>query len=207
MRVLDLTRRLDHSLKIYEDNDYSDPPFICSEWSTIERQGYRVSRLELGSQTGTHIDAPAHFEPAGATLDSLSIERLMGKYYLLDLPEKADKEIVVADMTAGDVKETILFLRTHHRQTCQITAEALDALIARPPLVWALAGQVTIRGEPDFEFHHALARAGKFLVEDLDLAAAAQVPPRGEIFALPLALVGTSGAPCRVVVRELPDFR
>ncbi len=200
-RVLDLTRRMDSSLRIYREEGYSDPPFVCSEWSTIEDRGYRVSRLELGTQTGTHIDAPAHFDPAGATLDFLSVERLVGDYHLFDLPERVEEK-TVAGMTAGGVNEPILFFRTYQCRRCQMTAEALDALIALPSLVWVMAGQVTIQGQPGFEFHRALARAGKFLVEDLEPSAAAKVPARGEIFAFPLPLVGASGAPCRVVVRE-----
>ncbi len=206
MRILDLTRRMDSSLKIYREENYSDPPFICSEWSTIKDRGYRVERLELGTQTGTHIDAPAHFDPAGAPLDSLSIERLIGEYYLVDLPEIVDERGIAAKI-AGCIGERILFLRPYQCRRSQMTVEALAALIALPPLVWVIAGQAIIQGKPSLEFHRALARAGKFLVEDIDAAAAAKVPLRGEIFALPLALVGTSGAPCRVVVRELPGSR
>ncbi len=194
---------MDSSLEVYQEEGYSDPPFICSEWSTIKERGYRVERLELGTQTGTHIDAPAHFDPAGAALDSLSIERLIGEYYLVDLPEIVDEGGIAARI-AGYTGDRILFLRPHHCRKSQMTIEALTALVALPPLVWVVAGQASIEGKPALEFHRALARAGKFLVEDIDAAAAARVPLRGEIFALPLALAGTSGAPCRVVVRELP---
>ncbi len=204
MTILDLTRRMDGSLRIYKTAGYSDPPFLCSEWRSIEQQGYRVSRLELGTQTGTHIDAPAHFDLAGATLESLSIERLIGQYYVVDLPENPVAN-AVGGITRGYANEPILFLRSHRCENSEITVEDLNLLIALLPLVWVLAGQVSIQGKPGLEFHRVIARAGKFLVEDLDPAASAQVPARGEIFALPLALVGASGAPCRVVVRELQE--
>src|SRR5690242_2164208 len=37
-----------------------------------------VTRLSLGSHTGTHVDAPLHFIQGGATVDKLSLESLCG---------------------------------------------------------------------------------------------------------------------------------
>ena len=65
MRVLDLSKPLDSAIEIYSDGSYRDPPFEVSEWCSVESQGYRVSAVRLGTQTGTHIDAPAHFDPQG----------------------------------------------------------------------------------------------------------------------------------------------
>ena len=71
-KILDLTKPLNSSLEIYADENYRDPDFSCTEWASIERQGYQVSALTLGTQTGTHIDAPAHFYALGKRLDDLS---------------------------------------------------------------------------------------------------------------------------------------
>ncbi len=61
--IIDLTRKLDESLSIYSGGGYSDPPLLVESWCAIEEQGFKVSRLSMGTQTGTHIDAPAHFSP------------------------------------------------------------------------------------------------------------------------------------------------
>ena len=58
--ILDLTKSLDQNLSIYIEGAYSDPPLQIETWCTIHEQGYKVSRLSMGTQTGTHIDAPAH---------------------------------------------------------------------------------------------------------------------------------------------------
>ena len=65
--IIDLTRKLDESLSIYSGGGYSDPPLQVEAWCTIAEQGFKVSRLSMGTQTGTHIDAPAHFSPLGET--------------------------------------------------------------------------------------------------------------------------------------------
>ncbi len=78
-------------------------------------------------------------------------------------------------------------------------------LVDLPPEVWVLAGVIEVADASGLEFNRIVAEAGKFLIEDLHEENAAMVPRRGEIFALPLRLIGTSGAPCRVVVRAAAE--
>jgi arylformamidase len=202
--LIDLTRPLDDSLVIYRSGDYCDPSFKCSEWCSVAEQGFRVSRLELGTQTGTHIDAPAHFIDGGMPLDSLPLERLLGPYFLVDLPRRCDRK-TVEDRLAAYCDEPILFLRTALGEPCHLTRDALEALIELPSQVWVLAGAAAMENAPEFQFNLLLAKEGKFLVEDVDEAAAATVPQRGEFIALPLRLIGASGSPCRAVVCASPN--
>jgi len=68
--------------------------------------------------------------------------------------------------------------------------------------VWVIIHDIQVSGRDIFYFNRALAEADKYLVENVDEQAAMQVKSGGEIFALPLRLTSTSGAPCRVVVRQ-----
>jgi kynurenine formamidase len=72
MRVIDLTLPLDEHTPVYED-------YRAEPWATLANHGYSVHRLELGSHTGTHLDAPAHFVSAGPTLDEIPLARLVGR--------------------------------------------------------------------------------------------------------------------------------
>jgi kynurenine formamidase len=200
-RILDLSKPISPAIQIYAEPGYADPPYECTEWCSVATQGYRVSALRLGTQTGTHIDAPAHFDAAGATLEALPVEQLVGPYALIDLPAVAGVEAVAALCQAW-AGEAILFLRAPLRYTARMPAAALELLLALPTPVWVLSGEIEVSDVPGFAFQRRLAGAGRYLVEDLDRAAASQVRPGGQIAALPLALVGTSGAPCRVVVMQ-----
>jgi kynurenine formamidase len=199
--ILDLTQPLTAGIEIYTEDDYRDPPFECREWCSVTSRGYRVSELRMGTQTGTHIDAPAHFDAQGATLEALPVERLIGRYCLLDLPAHADRS-TVTHLCRAFAGEPILFVRTPHGETAELSSEALDPLLALPPVVWVVDGAIELKDAPALAFYRAVASAGKYLVENLDHETAGAVRPGGEVFALPLALVGTSGAPCRVLVRE-----
>ncbi len=82
--IIDLTKALDENLYIYSDGTYSDPPLLIEDWCSVQSQGYKVSRVSLGTQCGTHIDAPSHFLEGGADLGALPVDAMMGKYFLLD---------------------------------------------------------------------------------------------------------------------------
>lgn len=190
-KIIDLTKTLDENLYIYSDGIYSDPPLQIEPWCTVQSQGYKVSHISLGTQCGTHIDAPSHFMEGGAELGALPVEVLMGKYFLFDL-----------DAGGGEFDyrgEPILFLKSS--AGIEISEEVFNSLLALPCRVWVIIYDISIRGRDIFYFNRALAEADKYLVENVDEEAAMKVKSGGEIFALPLRLVSTSGAPCRVVVR------
>lgn len=84
-----------------------------------------------------------------------------------------------------------------------ITSEALDFMLTLPPIVWVLDGEIKIANAKPLDFHCQLAEKGKYLVENLLSESTRKVTTGGEIIILPLALAGTSGAPCRVVVRKI----
>jgi len=201
--IIDLTKPLDTSFIPYAHGSYSDPPFELSEWSTIRKDGFRVSRISLGSQSGTHIDAPAHFMEDGIALDALPPERFMGRFFQVNLtPAPSLSEVSKSLATYG--KEEILFLRTPESQSSILTREAVQQILSLPPVLLALSGDIVIEHSDPLDFHRMVARSAKFLVEDLDESAAHRTVGHGEMFVFPLRILGASGSPCRVLVR-MPD--
>ncbi len=198
--ILDLTRVMDEHLPVYTSGSYSDPPLQMETWCTIEQQGYAVSRLSLGTQTGTHIDAPAHFDPNGAALDALSLQALMGRYMWVDLLRLTQANL--NELRSGYRQEGILFLTSSNPSMTETTEDVLRALLDLPCMVWLTVYDVQVVGREPLYFHRALAAAGRYLIEDVDEVTASRVRPGGELIALPLRLAGVSGSPCRVVVRQ-----
>lgn len=197
---IDLTRVLDENLTIYTEGDYSDPPLQIEIWCKIEEQGYKVSRLSMGTQTGTHIDAPAHFAAGGATLEALPVQALIGSYLWVDLEHATQAEL--DQLRRSHHGETILFLASTNPSGMEISPEIFQALLTLPCLVWVIVYNVQVAGREPFYFNRALAEAGKYLIEDLDEHSAKRVKAGGQIIALPLRLKGVTGSPCRVVVLQ-----
>ncbi len=198
-KIFDLTKIMDDTLEIYASDTYRDPPFEVKTWSSIEEEQFWVSQLSLGTQTGTHIDAPAHFAQDGAMLDALPAKSLIGRYFWLNLDDDIEQHTTPDELLASYQQESILFLIAYSEQT-HMTEKLLDTLCALPAKVWVLAGAIRIVGQHSLYFHQCLAKHGIYLVEDLDMNIARHIKPGGELIALPLRLSGVSGAPCRVLV-------
>lgn len=196
---LDLTRPMNAGMEIYSVGAYADPPFRAEPWCGISDAGFAVWRLQMGTQTGTHIDAPCHFVEGGETLEALAPGDLVGPYFHLHLDGFSSAS--GRQPLAGYSGETILFLAAF--ADTEISQDAANLLISIPCRVWVVAGSVRVRHPDGFHLHRALAEAGKFLVEDLIEDAARLAPVSGEIIAMPLRLEGVSGSPARVIVRSL----
>lgn len=69
---------------------------------TIARDGFRASFYSLVGQYGTHIDAPAHFDPNGATLDQIPVKQMILPLVVFDITPMLAKDpnhaLTVADI-------------------------------------------------------------------------------------------------------------
>lgn len=74
MRIVDLSMPLYDAMPVYE----GDPPVRIAKVCTHERDGWEVRRLDMGSHTGTHVDAPLHMHDGGASIDALPLNRFCG---------------------------------------------------------------------------------------------------------------------------------
>ncbi|TRM68950.1 putative cyclase [Schizophyllum amplum] len=89
-KIIDLSHPLNSSIQIYP----GDPAFECRQVCTVASDGFNMCSLSLGSHTGTHIDAPAHFIAGGATISDLSLDHLVGPALVLRLPDLRPREAI-----------------------------------------------------------------------------------------------------------------
>jgi kynurenine formamidase len=73
--IIDLTHRLNKNTPVYP----GDAEIKISSTDTIEENGYLGHNLQLGTHSGTHIDAPAHMISGSKTLDKFGIESFVGR--------------------------------------------------------------------------------------------------------------------------------
>ncbi|KAI0060602.1 putative cyclase [Artomyces pyxidatus] len=77
------------------------PTYNCKTVCTIAAGGSNVSHLTLGSHTGTHIDAPAHFFDGGATVSDLDLSLLVCRAVVIDARGKGPREVISWDDISG----------------------------------------------------------------------------------------------------------
>src|SRR3989442_6904907 len=64
-KAIDLTHELHNGMMIYPGDP--SPSFVS--YATLEKNGVNLTKLTLGSHTGTHIDDNRHFSPAANGVD------------------------------------------------------------------------------------------------------------------------------------------
>ncbi|MDQ1252841.1 MAG: arylformamidase [Euryarchaeota archaeon] len=82
-RIIDITVPISPLTPIFP----GDPEPSIESSCTIEKDGCAVSRLILGSHTGTHVDAPSHILKDELAVDDLNLENLMGQAVVLDFSQ------------------------------------------------------------------------------------------------------------------------
>jgi len=189
----------------------TDPPVeITCFKSPTKGDRSTVTKLTLGTHTGTHIDAPKHFLPEAEGVETLDPNVLMGPCTVLDLRGVGD--IGPEHLKAAlESQATRILLRTGTIETQMaegfskefpaVTVEAAEVMVqAGVRLVGIDAMSVEVYHAPGAPTHHTLLEARVVIIENLllkDVEAGDY-----DLIALPLRIEGADGAPARVLLRE-----
>ena len=169
------------------------------------------SALSMSAHAGTHLDAPFHFVPDGATIDTLPLEIFMGPavVYAVEAARYITAEHVHAAPLQGDTRvlfktrnSALLQQSTYEADFVAFSVEAAQALVARGIKLVGLDYLSVAHADEQVPVHRAFLDHGLVLLEGIDLSRVA--PGRYELICLPLKLRGADGAPCRAILRDLP---
>lgn len=153
-QVVDLTAPLNERLPVYP----SDPSFRKSWHLDYRDAGVYVSRLELGSHTGTHVDAPLHDLEDGSDVATMSLSLFFGEAVAIDAPKQPGENITAADFANADIREgDIVLFRTGWEERSGsprffddgwpgFAPQAVDALLTRR--VKAIGGDIASADSP-----------------------------------------------------------
>jgi arylformamidase len=83
-KFYDLTQTISKDIPIYS----GDPQPDFEPSSTIERDSYNVTRIILGSHSGTHVDAQSHFMIDGNSIDREPVSKFIGESIVIDLSKR-----------------------------------------------------------------------------------------------------------------------
>ena len=169
------------------------------------------SGLSMSAHAGTHIDAPFHFVPDGATIDALPLELFMGPAVVCEVD--AASHVTAAHVDALPLQgETRVLFKTRNSHLLHqsgfepdfvaLSVEAAQALVARGIKLVGLDYLSVAHHDEQIPVHRAFLDHGIVLLEGVDLSQVAA--GRYELICFPLRLSGADGAPCRAVLRDFP---
>lgn len=199
--LIDITRTVHPGMVIYPNN-----PGVAFERTQEAGEGKNaLTRMTLGTHTGTHIDAPRHVDVNGkGAASAFSLDQLCGPAEVLDISQ-ADSVILAKDLPETHAERVLLKTKnsTGDPEVFDPDFVALDESAATEvvkrgiKLIGLDALSIKKKGVRD-KTHNILLDAGVIILEGVWLADA----PLGsyELLCLPLK-VDLDGAPVRAVLR------
>ena len=185
---------------------------------TLANDGWNATTLHLYSHSGTHMDAPMHFEVNEQTIDTLPLNRLISEAWVIDLRHIQPSQLIeiehISEAATNFEKGQSLLLHTGWSKKLG-TDDYRNALprISKSLAEWMGKLGVNILGveppsvadvndlEEVTEIHNILMKNDIIIVEGLtNLEALSK--EKVTLVALPIKVENGDGAPARVIALE-----
>jgi arylformamidase len=181
-------------------------------WSMriTEGDSCNVSSLTMSVHTGTHLDAPYHFDDQGQDVASVSLLPCIGPARVFQVPPelRTISPEFLAGLDWSGVERALFRTRAidapeteFDRAFAPLTEGGAEFLASRELLlVGTDAPSVDAFTSKTLSCHKILCRRGIVILEGARLA---HVPPGDyELICLPLKLAGLDGSPVRAILRR-----
>lgn len=175
-------------------------------WSMSEGTSVNVGAVSMSAHTGTHVDAPFHFDPTGAGVDTLDLSVFLGPVAVVDATgqnEIGSEIFAGVDFTQTPrvlVKTGVWTDFTRFPETVPTIAEDVPAFLgANGVRLFGIdVPSVDTIDSNTLPNHYALAANGIIILESANLR---DVPPGiYTLTAMPLRLVGADASPVRAIL-------
>ncbi len=207
-RFVELSHPLETGMPVY-------PGHPLVEFLPVAAEPPRqILRLQVGTHSGTHVDAARHFIPTGRTIDQYPLERFVVPAVVVAVQASSDHEIewaALADAATVVPQGGALLVETgwdrhwgddamrHHPYFGSATCENLVA--AGVGLVGTDAVNVDCTGRRTTEAHEILLSHDVLIVENLTNLSLLAHGAIVECAFVPLMLAGADGSPVRAYAR------
>jgi arylformamidase len=203
---IDISQPLDDKLAHWP----GDTPFeYVTEYTKEQTGSVNIGKMTTSLHSGTHIDAPFHFDNEGARVLDLDINRYIGATRIIDassfkqLDEHTFSQFDLNGVTRLLVKTSVSNNPTHFPQDFP-SVSACGANYLGKNGIKLIGVDVPSVDHPDskeLSGHHALLKNDVAILENVML----DLVPDGdyELIALPLPIRDGDGSPVRAVIRPL----
>ena len=207
MRTYDITLTITPEMIVWP----GDPSVNMQRLSSIASgDNANVTQISMSCHTGTHVDAPDHFLNNGKTVESLSLDLLMGRAYVLHLPNvNLITASILRDAEIPPRTRRLLFKtrnsdywasgnKEFQTDFVGLSVDAAELLVDRNVKLLGIDYLSIAPYKQGKPVHTILLDAGVVVIEGLDLSKVSQ--GRYTLTCLPLKLGGAEGAPTRAIL-------
>jgi arylformamidase len=189
-----------------------NPPVRIDRLLDMERGDVaNVSKISLGSHTGTHMDAPIHFVRDGEGMDRMPLDATIGRARVIEIQDPVSiKPDELGSHGIGRGERILFKTRNSSREWWSqdfiedfvyVSQEAARYLAVREVRTVGV-DYLSVGGfrKDGVETHQALLGAGIWVIEGLNLSRVE--PGEYELTCLPLKVADGDGAPARAILRK-----
>lgn len=209
MKIYDVTLPITNQIPVWPGDPH---PEIRRIEKMEEGASANVSKIEMSVHTGTHVDAPFHFLGGETnTVEKIPVHLLIGRTYVLELGDDIDViSASVLERVEVPSRTRRLLIKTRNSkiwaskdQEFQTDYVAIDPggaqyLVERGIKLIGVDYLSVAPYSDQTNTHTILLQAGIVVIEGLDLTQVSQ--GRYSLYCLPLKIVGSDGAPARVIL-------
>ncbi len=213
-RAIDLTHMIGVGMTVY----VGDTEPKIERVKELAKDGVNLSKIQIGSHTGTHVNAPIHFIEKGVGVGELPVEQFIGEAVVLDLSHKPPGSAISRDdlNRYGDFvkKDDIVLLftgmslhwdeewaRTNYTYLSDDGAEWLVKKGVKVVGIDFLSVEKFGAKEP--KTHRILLGNGVAIIESISSELRHLIGKRILLICLPIKIKGSDGAPARAIAYPL----
>ena len=191
--LIDITTILNQNIKVYP----GDPEFKINRIFTVEKDGFNLCSLSLGTHTGTHIDAPLHFFNTKESIADLDLKYLITNSLVADVSGlNSIDEKFISGLKLKGINSILFKTNGKNIYLTQSGAEYLK----NTEILIAGTENIDIEDETnnDFPVHKTLLSNKTLIVENIDLSHVK--PGNYKFYCFPLKIENADGSPVRAVL-------
>lgn len=204
--IHEVSRVLRPGMKVWP----GDPLVEMVPWTSIEQAGYRLHAVRFGEHTGTHLGAPSHYRPDGASLDQLDLAHFVGRCLVVDGGAGRDEAQLASSLAAVERTACTHLLFDFGDEPDRVEADGAGlvegclevALEALPALRCVGTSRNNLDGGSGVEVGVRAATHGLSHLESLCRLGGV---PRDRLLDIVVGcplVTGATGMPCRVLIWE-----
>lgn len=220
--MIDLSHCVDDSTQIYP----GDPKFSSCPVLTLDKDGFNVLSISLGTHTGTHVDAPSHSIRDGASITALDLSLFQGPALVIDVRGKKPRgQIVWEDLQPyepqmGEGKIVVLYTGwSKYWKTPKYIDHPFLHRTAAEGLMKAGIRTVGMDSmSPDETVHEGMVSTGTFVAHEIILSMGGVIAENltnveaiangnFTVSMMPLKLTAADGSPVRAVAWPTDENR
>ncbi|KJS17777.1 MAG: arylformamidase [Peptococcaceae bacterium BRH_c4b] len=211
-KIVDLSVPISNLMQIYP----GDPKPEIRPAANLETDGFNLHYINIGSHTGTHVDAPYHFLSTGQRIEQSDLNLFTGEGVVIDVTGKGEQEPIEIKDVENYLERLrpgmiVLFHTGWSKYSGEdkyfrhpyVKVEVVEEMIGRGICSFFIdAPNIDTTGGETFPAHSAIFQINGVIgenlinIEDIDFE-------NPWIVAFPLKIVGCDGSPVRCVALDL----